>query len=340
MRAIVNTGPNRLEMLEVPMPQPGPGEVRIRTGACGICATDLHMIAGWDRTSFPAIPGHEWAGAVDAVGEGADAALIGHKCVAENVLSDGGEVGFEHPGGYAEYFLTEAANVQILPSDFPLALATLIEPLAVCVRGVRRLRSDVAEPVLLFGDGPIGLLMLLLMVRGGARHVVVVGGRDHRLRVATEFGARRILNYHALGSDLAVAIRREAEEDFPTVVEATGSIAAVNAALELAAPCGRILILGDYGRARADFPWNHLLHREMELIASNASAGAWPEAVRLAVESDLSTSPFASLKDKLKASLPLDRLVTHRLPSDRFREGIELVRSRRSEALKVVLEWK
>ena len=62
----------------------------------------------------------------------------------------------------------------------------------------------------------------------------------------------------------------------------------------------------------------------MELIGSNASAGAWPEAVRLAVGGDL----------------PLDRLVTHRLPSERFREGIELVRSRHSGVIKVVLEWK
>lgn len=323
MKAIVNTGPNRLEMLEVPMPQPGPGEVRIRTGACGICATDLQMIAGWERTGCPAIPGHEWAGTVDAVGEGVDASLIGRKCVAENVLSDGGEVGFEHPGGYAAYFLTEAANVHILSRGFSLILATLIEPLAVCVRAVRRLRSDATDPVLLFGDGPIGLLMVLLLVRGGAEHMVVVGGRDYRLRVATAFGARQILNYHALSGDLAVAIRREVGEDFPTVVEATGSIAAMNAALELIASCGRILLLGDYGRTRADFLWNRLLHREMELIGSNASAGAWPEAVRLAVEGDL----------------PLDRLVMHRLPSERFREGIELVRGRHSEVVKVVLEW-
>ena len=323
MRAIVNTGPNRLEMLEVPMPQPGPGEVRIRTGACGICATDLEMIAGWERTGFPAIAGHEWAGRVDAVDEGADTSLIGRKCVAENVLSDGGEVGFEHPGGYAEYLLTEAANIRALPRGFPLTTATLIEPLAVCVHAMRRLRSDAADPVLLLGDGPIGLLMALLLLRGGLRRVVVVGGRDSRLKLATEFGANQILNYHAFPGDLAMAIRREAGEDFSTVVEATGSVAAMNAALELVARCGRILLLGDYDQARADFPWNHLLHREMELIGSNASADAWPEAVQLAVQGDL----------------PLDRLITHRLPSERFREGIELMRSRRGEVIKVVLEW-
>lgn len=323
MRAIVNIGPNRLEMREVSLPQPGPGEVRIRTGACGICATDLQMIAGWERTGFPAIPGHEWAGMVDAVGEGTDATLLGRKCVAENALSDGGEIGFEHPGGYAAYFLTEEANVHILPCDFPLVCAALIEPLAVCVHAMRRLRSDAAAPVLLLGDGPIGLLMGLLLLREGLKRIVVVGGRDSRLKVATDFGANQILNYHAFTGDLAVAIRGEAGDNFPTVVEATGSISAINAALELVAPRGRILLLGDYDAARADFGWNRVLHGEMELIGSNASAGAWPEAVRLAVQGDL----------------PLDRLITHRLPSERFREAIELMRSRCGEVIKVVLEW-
>ena len=323
MKAIVNTGPNRLEMLEVPLPQPGPGQVRIRTGAVGICATDLVMIAGWERTGFPAIPGHEWAGTVDAVGPGGDVSLVGHRCVAENVLSDGKEVGFEHPGGYGEYFLTEAARIQLLPDDFPFASAVLIEPLAVAVRGRHRLRADAADPILILGDGPIGLLMVLVLMHEKPRPIWLAGGRAHRLALAARFGAAQTPNYHTVSGDLAAAIREQSGESFPTIVEASGSAAAMKAALELVRPGGRILILGDYGEARADFPWNHLLHREMELIGSNASAGAWPEAVRLAV----------------KDGLPLDMLVTHRLPAERFQEGFALMRDRRSNVIKIVLEW-
>lgn len=65
MKAIVNTGPDKLEMLELPMPETKAGQVRIHTAACGICATDLDMIHGWDRTGFPSIPGHEWSGIGD-----------------------------------------------------------------------------------------------------------------------------------------------------------------------------------------------------------------------------------------------------------------------------------
>jgi threonine dehydrogenase-like Zn-dependent dehydrogenase len=323
MKAVVNIGPGQLAIQDWPLPQPGAGQVRVRTGACGICATDLHMIAGWQRTGFPAIPGHEWAGTVDAVGEGVSPQLVGQRCVAENVLSDGGEVGFEHPGGYAEYLLTEARQVQVLPADFPLSVASLIEPLSVAVRGMRRLRLEDRRSALVFGDGPIGLLMLMLLRRAGVERMVMVGGRTGRLALAEELGAAATVNYHRAGGDLAAAIHQREARPFSSIVEASGSQVATQVALEVAALYAHLLVLGDYADGRADFRWNHLLLREIELIGSNASAGAWPEAVRLAVSGEL----------------PLARLVTHRLPAERFAEGIELTRSHTGDAVKIVLEW-
>ena len=117
MKAIVNTAPGVLEFRTLPLPEPRPGEVLIRTCACGICATDILMINGWDRTGFPSIPGHEWSGTVEETGTGVGPEILGHRCVAENVQSDGGKVGFEHPGGYGKYFVTEAENLRFLPDS-------------------------------------------------------------------------------------------------------------------------------------------------------------------------------------------------------------------------------
>lgn len=323
MRAIVNAGPNRLEMLELPLPNPAADQVRIRTGACAICATDLAMVAGWDRTPFGAIPGHEWSGTVDAAGEGVDKGLIGRKCVAENVLARGGEVGFEHPGGYAERFLTDAANVRTLPDDFDLAAAALIEPLAVCVRGMSRL-GEAAEPILVMGDGPIGLMTLMLLARRGRHDITLVGGRDHRLDLATQLGAAKTVNYHRAGGDLLAAIRRACGTNaFPSLIEASGSAAAMEVCVELAPPDAKLLLLGDYGDARPCSTWNTFLHKELRLIGSNASAGAWDEAVALAVE----------------GRVPLARLVSHVLPVERFAEGIDLMRNGREGVIKVVMKW-
>jgi threonine dehydrogenase-like Zn-dependent dehydrogenase len=322
MKAIVNTGPDLLEMLERPLPSPAAGQVRIRTGACAICATDLAMIAGWDRTPFGTIPGHEWSGTVDAVGPGVDKTLLGRKCVAENVWSSGGEVGFEHPGGYAEYFLTDARNVRPLPADFDLVAAALIEPLAVCVHGLSRL-GEVERPAIVFGDGPIGLLILALLVSAGAADTILVGGRETRLALAVELGARATANYHVAGAVEEAIHSLSIVNGFPCLVEASGSPTATAACIDLARPGATILVLGDYGGARADFAWNTLLHKELRLIGSNASAGAWDDAVNLAIS----------------GRIPLKKLVTHILPAERFSEGIELMRSRREDVIKVVLSW-
>jgi 2-desacetyl-2-hydroxyethyl bacteriochlorophyllide A dehydrogenase len=298
--------------------------MRIRTAACGICATDLNMIAGWKRTAFPAVPGHEWSGYVDVVGPEVSGELLGRACVAENVLRDGGEVGFEHPGGYAQCFLTEAANVRALPADFPMHVATLIEPLAVAVRGLNRLGELRADRALIFGDGPIGLLLTLLLRKSGVRDVAVVGGRENRLHLAQDYGAKRMCNYHRLPAGLEEGVASALGSDYPVIIEATGSANALECALTLAAKEARVLVLGDYGGATARFPWNRLLLRELHLIGSNASAGAWDEAVKKAVA--------------LRAEL--ERMITHRFPAERFADAFALVRQKRSDALKVVLEWK
>lgn len=323
MKVIANTGPGKLEWQEWPLPQVAAGQVRIRTGACGICATDLAMIAGWKRTGFPSIPGHEWAGTVDAVGAEVDPALVGSRCVAENVLADGGEVGFEHAGGYAQYFISEASNVQRLPADFPLARAALIEPLAVTVRGLRRLGLDSHTDVLVLGDGPIGLLCVMLLRHLGVPAVILAGGRPGRLEVGRSLGAVETIDFHQTGDDLAQAILQRHRGPFVQVIEASGSSNALAAALRVAAREGKVLLLGDYGASRAAFAWSDVLHQELVLIGSNASAGAWPEAVNMAVQ----------------GGLPLDRLVTHRLPAEQFLQGYELTRDGRDGVVKVVLEW-
>jgi 2-desacetyl-2-hydroxyethyl bacteriochlorophyllide A dehydrogenase len=280
------------------------------------------MIDGWDRIVCPAIPGHEWAGTVDAVGPGGDASLVGRRCVAENVLSDGGEVGFEHPGGYAEYLLTEPRNLHFLPDGFPLAKAALVEPLAVCVRGIARLRLERCEPVLILGDGPVGLLMLALLKAEGVGNVVMVGGRAKRLELAKEFGATAVLNYHDAGDNLASAVKSLPGAPFANVIEASGSAAAMATSLDAAAVRGKILVIGEYGEGRADFPWNRVLLNELELIGSNASAGGWAQAVQLAVT----------------GKIPLERLISRRMPATDGVEALQLVRESR-DIVKVVLEW-
>lgn len=322
MKAIVVTAPNILEFKDLPLPVPKRGQIRIRTAACGICATDLEMIGGWARTSFPCIPGHEWSGIVDAIGEGGDNAIIGRRCVAENVLLDGGEVGFEHPGGYAEYFITETDNLYFLPDDFPMTVAVLIEPLAVAIRAWRRLRVENRSSALIVGDGPIGLLMTMLLKRSGVHNITVMGGRENRLTLAGKLGAQRTLNYHHFSAQGMESAHEVLNCSFPNVIEASGATAAVKMALKLASKQGKILVVGDYKQAKADFLLNHLLHNELELIGSNASAQAWPEAVQTAI---------IFQKD-------LAKLISGEWSVVKFSDAVNAVKHNR-EIIKAILRW-
>lgn len=322
MKAIVNVSPNRLEWSEFPVPKPLNGQVRIRTAACGICATDLHMISGWERISYPAIPGHEWAGIVDAVGIGVPDEWIGRPCVGENILADGSEIGFEHPGGYAEYFVTEAVNLHFLPEDFSLTKATLIEPLAVCLRGIKRLRLEDTRSAVVFGDGPIGLLMMYLLKSNGLEDILMVGGSNSRLEIATEFGADTILNYHELRSDLTPAILNRYPYGAANVIEASGAESSVYTSLNIADSKGKILLIGEYDRGSISCLLNHLLLNELEIIGSNASKGAWDDAVDMAVHSDFLFS----------------KLISSIVPAHDYLQGMEMVHNHR-EMIKVVLNW-
>ena len=323
MKAIVNTGPGELMLSEWLTPVPGPGEVRVRTAACGICATDLEMIAGWQRTGFPSIPGHEWSGLVDEVGAGVDPAWLGKPCVADNVLADGGEVGFEHPGGYGQYLITSAQNLFELPVAFPLTTAVLIEPLAVCMRAVKRMRIENRRSALILGDGPMGLLMLMLLRRAGIEEIMLVGGRRGRLALAKQLGVNVALDFREPGDGLVSLLRDAVPQGFANVVEASGSVDGARTAVASAARGGHVLVLGDYREAHADFRWNDLLHREVELIGSNASAGGWSEAVSTAISGEL----------------PLERLITKVFPVSAFWEPLSLLRGQGEDVVKLVLDW-
>jgi threonine dehydrogenase-like Zn-dependent dehydrogenase len=321
MRAICNTAKGKLESLVLPLPQPGPGQVRIRTAACGICATDFEMIDGSPRGKFPQILGHEWSGFVDKCGPGTDPNLQAHPCVAENVLADGGEIGFEHSGGYGEFFLTEASNIQLLPDDFPMEQAALIEPLAVCVRGLDRLIPE-KGPSLIIGDGPIGLLMLMLMKAKGIQDITLVGGRKSRLQLAEELGAS-VVNYHDAKGSVSDEIASRSRRKFANFVEATKSTEILQMAITLGLPRARVLVLGNYeGKKPVAFDLQEFLLRELAVIGSNASAGAWPSAVSLAV----------------RGAIPLGKLISHRYPAAHFEEALATARTDRN-ALKVAFLW-
>jgi len=207
-----------------------------------------------------------------------------------------------------------------LPADFPLHKAALAEPLAVCLHAFRRLELSDRRAAVIFGDGTIGLIMLLLLGNAGVADITVVGGRSGRLKLAAELGAMRTLD-HRITDDLAGAVHTLAGR-VPNVIEASGAAQAVTAGVQVAAHGGRVLLIGDYGENRAAFRWNHILHQELRLIGTNASSGAWDDAARILTADQL----------------PLDRLISRRVPARDFPQAFDLLRDG-DDVVKVILDW-
>lgn len=210
MRALVYTGPWTLEVHDRPDPMPGPGEVRLRVIATGICGSDLHGYTGeTGRRHAGQVMGHESVAIIDAVGpDVADQELALGTVATFNPVIGCGRCGLCTVGlpqqceesrvigvdpqisaALAEYTIVPAANVVTLPSAMPAEYGALVEPLSVGYHAAVRGRCRADDRVLVIGGGPIGQACFLAAGRRGADHVVVSDLRQDRRALVIDLGA-------------------------------------------------------------------------------------------------------------------------------------------------------
>ena len=252
MRAIVLDRPGAFRVAEVPDPAPRPAEIVVRVECCGICGTDLHILAGeFPPTPYPITPGHEFAGIVVARGADAAADLTEGTRVAVdpslfcgrcrrcragrgNLCENWGAIGDTVDGAFAEYVAVPAVSAYRLPPHLDGQYGAMAEPLSCAVHGLRRLGPVLGSSAVLTGAGTMGLLLLQLLLRAGAGPVTVVDRIPARLEVARALGAAA-----TAGDGGALAGER-----FDVAVDATGVPAAIEAALGLLDRGGRMLVFG------------------------------------------------------------------------------------------------
>ena len=244
MRALVQTGVERLEMRELPRPGPGPGEVLVRVEASGICGSDMHAFLGHDeRRPTPIVLGHEAAGTIVDTGERVTINPL-VACGACNRCEEGREnlcaarqiISMPpRAGAFAQYVAMPRANLVPVPDGFSLAKASLAEPIACgwhAVRLGRRYLGGSLEgaAALVIGGGPIGVGAALSLRAQGLVDVMVLEPsalRRERLSGASEF--RTV---------------ERADDEYAVVVDAVGHAATRAEASRRAAPGGVILHIG------------------------------------------------------------------------------------------------
>jgi (R,R)-butanediol dehydrogenase/meso-butanediol dehydrogenase/diacetyl reductase len=279
MRAVRLVEAHHLELVDLPAPEPMPGEVVLRVDGCGICGSDLtsYKVGLFTDT----VPGHELAGVVDSVGDGVIGWAAGDTAVVDPKLPCGvcddcragasyrcamaltAGIGFARDGGFAELVAVPAQLLYRLPAGLALEHACLVEPLSVAVHGVERARIHAGDPVVVVGLGSIGLFTVATLHARGAGPIVGVDPVEDRRRLALDLGAAT-----------AVSELRDVRghvAPVPAVIECSGYAPLLHAAADLVAPGGRLVLVGvPFGEATViPLMW---VTREIEIIGSIASS--------------------------------------------------------------------
>lgn len=310
MTAAVYHGRRDIRIEERPVPSPGPGELLLRVAAVGVCGTDA---GEWDHGPVqipterrhpssghlgPLVPGHEFSGVVEAVGEGVDPSWTGRAVASCGAVACGscppcgrGEsnrctsyvgVGLHRDGALAGFVTTPVAScVAIDGLGVSLDEAALCQPMAVAVHCVSRAGGVAGQTVVVLGVGGIGTFLVHALVAAGAR-VVAADLDPARLELARELGAHVTTRTTAGPGDLELLREALGGEELRVVFEVTGTAGGLRTALDLAVPGTRVVAVGIQARP-VELDLTAITVREISLVGTNALVREtdFPRAVEL-----------------------------------------------------------
>lgn len=284
MRAVRFHRPGEVSVDEIRRPEPGPHQVLLRPEVVGLCGTDAHIVAGHFPAASPVVLGHEVAGVVEAVGEGVLGVVPGdlvaiephrycgvcrycrlgreHLCVAKEGF------GVRLDGGLAEAMVVPAEVAYAVPPGMSAALASFAEPVGCCVHGLDRLEPKPGLPLLIFGGGPIGAILLRLAMLAGLGPVTVIEPRRERRDAMLRFGADAAIDPSE--DDWRCAARAiSGEEGYDFVIDAVGRGDVLESAMTLCARGGRILVFGvATPNETASLRPNEIYEKELTVLGS------------------------------------------------------------------------
>lgn len=347
MRAGVYRGKGRVEVEQVSVPQVSDGEVLIRVAACGICGTDIKKIFH-GLAAPPQILGHEIAGTVVEVGRGVTPWKPGDRVMSFHHVPCGNCFYCEHKlysqcpgykktgltagftpngGGFAEYVKAmpwvAKRGIVAIPPGITFEEATFIEPVNTMVKAVEKARVTAGEKILVIGQGPVGLLLLMLSKLAGAT-VLVSDPMAERRAKSLQMGADAAFDPSA-GTLIDEVRARSGGRGADCVIVATSYPSVVTEALAAARPGGRVLLFAQNDPVlKLEFPAAAIGIEEKEILGSYSAS--------LDIQPSVAEMIFSR-------RLPVAGLVTHRFPLDRIQQALELAARPTSESLKVLITY-
>ena len=346
MHAAVYRGGSVVDVEEIPTPSIGAGEILIRVEACGICHTDLKKIEH-NLLAPPRIYGHETAGVIAAVGSGVSRFSVGDRVVAFHHIPCGKcfychrkifaqcpvykrvgiTAGFEPAGGgFAQYvrvmdWIVES-GVEKIPDHISFERATLVEPLNTCLKAVVQCDPRPEDFVAILGQGPIGLMFTMLVARTGAT-VAATDTIEARLSLSARCGSHFAWDPRAM--DAPAEIKRLTEGRGADLVIVAASVPGIiEQAIACSRPGARILLFAQTSATeRIEASGADICVGERTLFGCySASIDLQKESARLVFSGEI----------------PVEELISHRLPLVKIRSGFELALHPGPKSLKIIVQ--
>lgn len=350
---------------DVPKPVPAAGEVLVKVGAAGICGSDIPRIYNTGAHRMPLIPGHEFAGTVEAVGaceDGVDKARsakwIGkrvgifplipcRKCSQclkgrYELCRDYDYVGSRRDGAFSEYVCVPGDNLVDLPDSVSMEEAAMLEPMAVAVHAIRQVidpeNGDRSKRVAVYGLGTIGLFITMFLRSEGFNDIIVIGNKEYQKQRALKLGIDEGLYFDGRSDRLILDINNTGGADI--TFECVGKSGTFEASVAVTRPMGTVVTVGNpYGdmTLNRDIYWK-ILRNQLTLKGTwNSSfvlrdfAGEGSKGI---MESDDWHYVLGKLKDK---AIDPASFITHRFSLDDLDKGLAVMKNKSEEYGKIIV---
>lgn len=332
MNALVLTDYLKLELQQVPTPQPGSGEVLIHVAACGICGSDVHGFDGSSgRRIPPIIMGHEGAGTIAAVGPDVTGWSVGDRVTFDSTIYCGqcdfcrsGQVNlcdarqvigvscadYRRNGAFADYVLVPARVLYRLPETLPFQEAAMIEAVSVALHAVAVSGFAAGQTALVVGAGMIGTLIVQALRVSGAAHILAADLDASRLAEAKRSGAHTIVNPND-GAHTVTQVLAQFPAGVDHAFEAVGASATVKQAIAAVRKGGTVTLVGNIA-PQVEIPLQSVVSRQIRLQGSAASAGEYPRAIELLASKQIDVrSLISTIQPLSKGPEAFQRLHSH-----------------------------
>ena len=334
MKAMVLTAPSELVLEEVARPAGDDGKVTVRITHSGICGTDYKIYNGAIPVAYPRIMGHEMAGEV--VDAGASTLKRGERVIIDpelycgncfhcrigqtHLCPKGMLIGRDTNGGFAEFVSTPASQVFPLPAGIEIQHAPMIQVLTTCLHAQRQINIFPSESVVVLGLGVTGQLHVQLAKARGARVIGVTRSKEKR-ELAETLGADLTI---AGGDEMVAKVREATDGRGPDVViETTGVVSQLSAAIHMARSGGRLLLFGIITAKEGALPFYDLYFKELALInARVAKAEDYPASIALVQ----------------RGTVRLEPLVSDVMPLGELKAAIGMLGSDSTQRMKIIMD--